>query len=75
MTPIEACDVALEQVCGLEVVADLDDNQELVAACKCVLTGLLDVRLNLPQQRRSPEQIGGHSCTDSPSAGSAPSPS
>lgn len=56
MTPIEACDVALEQVCGLEVVADLDDNAELVDACRCVLNGLLDVRKTLPRQRTSPEK-------------------
>lgn len=74
MTPIEETDVAMVMVCGLEVLADEDDDQALVCACKLVLEGLLEVRLTLPLQRTSPEN-GGRSCTDSPSTGSASSPS
>lgn len=73
MTPIEETDVAMVMVCGLEVLADEDDDQGLVCACKLVLAGLLDVRMQMPQQRPSPEN-GGPSCTDSPSTGSASPP-
>lgn len=38
------------------------------------LQRLLDMRMRLPLPRTSPEN-GGPSCTDSPSPGSAPSPS
>lgn len=74
MTPIEETDLAMVLVCGLEVLADEADDQALVCACKVVLEGFLEVRIHLPQQRTSPEN-GASSCTDSPSTGSAPSPS
>jgi len=68
MTPIEETDLAMVMVCGLEVLADEDDDQGLVCACKVVLAGLLEFRMHLPQQRSGE---GGPSCTDSPSTGSA----
>lgn len=73
MSPIEAADIALVQVAGLEVLADLDDNAQLVDACHVVLDGLLDVRIHLPQQRTSPE--GARPCTGTPSLKPAPRPS
>lgn len=51
MSPIEECDIALVQVCGLEVVADALDQSDLVNACQRVLDGLLEVRIHLPLQR------------------------
>lgn len=53
-----------------EARGDLDDACRLYAD----LDRLLDIRTHLPLPRTSPE-IGGASCTDSPSRRSAPPPS
>lgn len=51
MSPLEEIDVALVQLCGLQVVADAEQKPQVVDACGIVLDALLDVRIHLPLQR------------------------
>lgn len=54
LTPLQALDVALVQLCGLQVVADATDTpdaQRVVDAVPIILDALLEQRRLIPLQR------------------------
>lgn len=51
MSTIPTVDHALEEVRDLELRADAEQDEPVVAACQIVLDSLLEHRQHLPQQR------------------------